>query len=228
MNYVEPITDGRKIQAMSQYLKEKNRRDYLMFILGINIGLRISDMLDKTVGFFKRAAELGFIELVPKKTDKSKEAIMRRRGVIDAWSNSLGTDSDGDDEVALNRGGFRRKKVRVYMSEEVRELLIEETRDRSEDEYMFESRNTGNGSKPITRQRAYDMLNEAAQAVGITDPIGTHSMRKTFGYWHYQKNKDVRMLMEIFGHSSEEITLHYIGITNEAKKESARGMNLGL
>jgi len=60
------------------------------------------------------------------------------------------------------------------------------------------------------------------------EPIGTHSMRKTFGYWHYQKNQDVRMLMEIFGHSTEEITLRYIGVTNEAKKESARGMNLGL
>jgi integrase len=228
MNYVEPITDGRKIQAMSDYLKAHNRRDYLMFILGINIGLRISDMLDKSVGFFKRAAELGFVELVPKKTDKSKEAQMRRKGIIDAWGNNIGVPEENEDDVVLNRGGYRRKKVRVYMSDDVRELLRAETEDRNENDFMFESRNTGYGSKPITRQRAYDMLNEAAKAVGITDPIGTHSMRKTFGYWHYQKNHDVRMLMEIFGHSSEEITLKYIGVTNEAKRESAKGMNLGL
>lgn len=228
MNYVEPITDGRKIQAMSEYLKAHNRRDYQMFILGINIGLRISDMLDKSVGFFKRAAELGFVELVPKKTDKSKEAQMRRKGIIDAWGNNIGVPEENEDDVVLNRGGYRRKKVRVYMSDDVRELLRVETEDRSESDFMFESRNTGYGSKPITRQRAYDMLNEAAKAVGITDPIGTHSMRKTFGYWHYQKNHDVRMLMEIFGHSSEEITLKYIGVTNEAKRESAKGMNLGL
>ncbi len=228
MNYVEPITDGRKIQAMSEYLKAHNRRDYLMFILGINIGLRISDMLDKSVGFFRRAAELGFVELVPKKTDKSKEARLRRGNTVQAWSNNIGVVEEDTDEIALERGSYRRKKVRVYMSDDVRDLLRAEVEGRDDDDFMFESRNSMYGSKPITRQRAYDMLNEAARAVGITDPIGTHSMRKTFGYWHYQKNKDVRMLMEIFGHSAEEITLAYIGVTNEAKRESARGMNLGL
>ena len=227
MNYVEPITDIRKIQAMSEYLKKSNRRDYIMFILGINVGLRISDMIDKTVGFFARSAEIGFIELVPKKTDKSKEAKARRKGVVEAWSNDIGIVEEEQAE-AVNNGGYRRKKVRIYMSDDVIELIKEETANRDPDEYMFESRNSSMGFKPITRQRAYDLLNDAARAVGIKDPIGTHSMRKTFGYWHYQKNRDIRMLMEIFGHSSEEITLKYIGVTNEAKKESARGMNLGI
>ena len=31
--------------------------------------------------------------------------------------------------------------------------------------------------------------------------IGTHTMRKTFGYTYYQSTKDVATLMEIFNHS---------------------------
>ena len=122
MNYVEPITDIRKIQAMSEYLKKSNRRDYIMFILGINVGLRISDMIDKTVGFFARSAEIGFIELVPKKTDKSKEAKARRKGVVEAWSNDIGIVEEEQAE-AVNNGGYRRKKVRIYMSDDVIELI---------------------------------------------------------------------------------------------------------
>ena len=45
-------------------------------------------------------------------------------------------------------------------------------------------------------------------------------MRKTFGYHHYQKFKDVAMLQKIFNHSSPQITLRYIGIEQEQIEES--------
>lgn len=45
--------------------------------------------------------------------------------------------------------------------------------------------------------------------------IGTHSMRKTFGYHHYQQFRDIALLQKIFNHSSQLITLRYIGIDQE-------------
>lgn len=225
MNYVEAITDQRKIQSMSAYLKQRNERDYVMFILGINIGLRISDMLDKKVGFFREAAKLGYVELAPKKQDKSAARQIERakgKGIVATWNNdSIGIE---EEAVVINSSG-RRKIVRIYMSDEIRRFIIEETKDMQDEQFMFASRQ---GDGPITRQMAYVVLNDAAKSAGIQDKIGTHSMRKTFGYWHYQKNHDIRLLMDIFGHSSEDITLKYIGITNEAKKASAKGMMLGL
>jgi integrase len=45
--------------------------------------------------------------------------------------------------------------------------------------------------------------------------IGTHTLRKTFGYHFYQRTKDVAMLQQIFGHSASSITLRYIGINDD-------------
>ncbi|QQE81076.1 site-specific integrase [Alicyclobacillus sp. SO9] len=45
MGYVQPIRDKEKIEVMKQILKAGNPRDYCLFVLGINSGLRISDLL---------------------------------------------------------------------------------------------------------------------------------------------------------------------------------------
>ncbi|MDE1433721.1 tyrosine-type recombinase/integrase, partial [Bacillus licheniformis] len=69
------------------------------------------------------------------------------------------------------------------------------------------------------RKTTYKMLKEAAEYVGL-DGIGTHTMRKTFGYWHYKKFKDVALLQEIFNHSSPDVTLRYIGITQDTMDQT--------
>lgn len=78
---------------------------------------------------------------------------------------------------------------------------------------MFKSREGKN--KPITRVRAYEILKNAASELGINE-VGTHTMRKTFGYQNYQREKDVAMLQDIFNHSSPYITLKYIGVNQDA------------
>jgi integrase len=45
MNTVEPIRDLTQIEAMKEILKSNSIRDYLLFVMGINTGLRISDLL---------------------------------------------------------------------------------------------------------------------------------------------------------------------------------------
>lgn len=50
---------------------------------------------------------------------------------------------------------------------------------------------------------------------GVTTAIGCHTLRKTFGYWHYKQYKDVAMLQKIFNHTTPEETLIYIGVTDE-------------
>ena len=47
------------------------------------------------------------------------------------------------------------------------------------DEYVFKSREGEN--KPITRQQVLNILKEAAEAVGIKENVGTHTLRKTWG-----------------------------------------------
>lgn len=76
-------------------------------------------------------------------------------------------------------------------------------------EYLIKSREGYN--KPITRKQAYNIIREAGEVCGVYN-LGTHTMRKTFGYHFYMQYKDVVALQEIFNHSTPEYTLRYIGI----------------
>ena len=49
----------------------------------------------------------------------------------------------------------------------------------------------------------------------IQASLGTHSMRKTYGYYLYQNTKDIARVMKMLRHSSEGVTLRYIGITQD-------------
>jgi len=52
------------------------------------------------------------------------------------------------------------------------------------------------------------------------ESVDTHTMRKIFGYWFYKQSKDVAKLQIILNHSHPEITLKYIGITDEEIEDS--------
>jgi integrase len=84
-------------------------------------------------------------------------------------------------------------------------------------DYLFRSQK---GNHPISRVQAWHIINEAAKACGVEGSIGTHTLRKTFGYHFYQTSKDVAMLQYIFGHSSPSITLRYIGINDDMVDEA--------
>jgi integrase len=70
MKFVQPIRDRESIEAMKNELLKNGYRDYLLFSLGINTGLRISDILALKVKDVKAT----HITIIEKKTNKSKRA----------------------------------------------------------------------------------------------------------------------------------------------------------
>lgn len=53
MNFVEPIRDKKKIAQIKNLLRGQGRhRDLLLFVVGINSALRISDLLQLKIGQF--------------------------------------------------------------------------------------------------------------------------------------------------------------------------------
>lgn len=81
--------------------------------------------------------------------------------------------------------------------------------------YLFYSRKGRN----IGRVQAYRILTDAACNIGIEN-FGTHSLRKTWGYWTYKVSKfNIGLIMDTFNHSSPSITLRYIGINQDQKDE---------
>ncbi|MGC4375912.1 site-specific integrase [Fictibacillus sp. Mic-4] len=169
MNLVEPIRDKEIVAEIKAYLKEQNERNYILFLLGINTGLRISDILNLRV----RDVEGWYITIREKKTRKHK---------------------------------------RIKMTSELKKALRDYIQDKPKNEFLIKSRKGKN--KPITRGAAYIILNQVAREFGL-ESIGTHSLRKTYGYHFYKQFKDVAALQEIFNHADPKITLRYIGINQD-------------
>lgn len=69
--------------------------------------------------------------------------------------------------------------------------------------------------KPISTVSISKYLNQAKADLNIAYPIGTHSLRKTWGHTVYRGTLDIALVMSIFNHSSAEQTLKYIGIEQE-------------
>lgn len=66
MEFVEPIRDKRKIELVKVILKKNDFRDYMLFLMGINSGLRISDILKLKVSDVRGKQ---YIEVKEQKTD---------------------------------------------------------------------------------------------------------------------------------------------------------------
>lgn len=170
MKLVQPIRDREKIEQMKKELMKDSYRNYMLFVIGINTGLRISDILTLKV-------------------------------------------SDVRDRTHIVIKEIKRKKDRRFLvNGQLREEINRYVEDMKDEQFLFDSRNGDN--KAITRQQAYNILNKAAEVVGIEE-VGTHTLRKTFGYWHYKQNKDVALLQDIFQHSAPSVTLRYIGINQD-------------
>ena len=65
----EPIKNKKDIQAVEQYLKENNYRDYVIWVLGLNSGLRVSDIVGLNVS---DVVDKTHITIIEKKTQKRK------------------------------------------------------------------------------------------------------------------------------------------------------------
>ena len=93
----------------------------------------------------------------------------------------------------------------------------------NEYDYLFPSRkrNKKNGIQitHIQRGTAWSIINKAGKHVGLAR-IGTHSMRKTFGYHFYMKTHDVVTLQKLFNHATPTITLIYIGYQQDELNEA--------
>jgi integrase len=170
MNFVQPIRDKEKINQIKEELKVTNVRNYMLFVLGINTGLRISDILKLKVGDLKDS----HLSMREQKTGKQKQ---------------------------------------IYITPELKRELKWYLDGRDDNEYLIKSRQGNN--RPIGRHMAYRILREIAKKYKLKD-IGTHTLRKTFGYHMYLKNRNIALLMTIFNHSSERITLRYIGLDQDA------------
>ena len=118
------------------------------------------------------------------------------------------------------------KKAEIYFPAKLKAAYDEYLQDREPDDWVFESDKKDRVDKRarhITTRTAYNYMKRIQEIAGIEGnvSVGTHTMRKTFGYWHYKDKKDIAMLMSLFNHAEPSTTLIYIGIAADERRADA-------
>ncbi len=80
--------------------------------------------------------------------------------------------------------------------------------------------------KPLSRFQAFKIVSNAGIKCGIEGKISCHSLRKTFGYHAWKNGTPPAVLMQIYNHSSYEITKRYLGIIQDDKDEVFKELEL--
>ena len=194
--YVVPIKDKEKIEQIKSLLIQKNYRDYVIFTLAINYGRRITDILEMRVSDVRD--ENGFI-----------------RKHFSVCENKTG------------------KSIQIAVNQEVKEMLLLYCRDKLDGEWLFPSKKKNSKSYacdcmrqiPVGRVQVWDAISSAAEECGVEN-VGTHSLRKTFGYHLYKQTGDIALVQKIFGHRTQLDTLRYIGLEQEYIDEATTALVL--
>lgn len=202
----EPIKDMDDIIRISQHLIGEGRfRDNMLFIVGINFGLRVSDLRVLRFGNLIND-NFTFRDRFPVLEKKTKNTRKKKR------NRYITINSAVIDAVTL---------------------YLENTPGIKLDDFMFrsESNNSKGKNVPMSKQGIDLMLKGVARDLGLGNRMATHSLRKTFAYHQMvMSGNDPRkllLLQKMFGHSSATQTLDYIGITSEEIDEAYRSLNLG-
>ncbi len=185
MRTVEAIKDDKLLKAMKTFLLPRSSRDYCLFMLGINTGIRIQDLLKLHVS-----------------------NVVTDENIVSSY---LITSKNVNPPIYLNK--FVRKSIEKWIEEG----------ELNHNDFLFKSRKT---NEPITRQQAYRIINEAAKQAGVEGSVGTHTLRKTFGYHAYLKGIAISLIQKRLQHQTKAETYQYIGITDEKKLPIVLDVNL--
>ncbi len=78
----------------------------------------------------------------------------------------------------------------------------------------------------LSRSQAFRIIKSAGQDLHFETDISCHSLRKTFGYHAWKSGAQPVVLMNVFNHSSFQITKRYLGIEQDDKDQLFLDTNL--
>ena len=198
MKGTRPLTNEeiRKVRdAFDGKFAQRNRG---LFMLGVSIGGRISELLALTIGDVWQNGH--------PVTDFQFDKAIVKGGET---SRTIPVNSDGraaiEDIMAWHRGVMRLFGDNI-----------------PPDTPLFPSQKGGS----IKRQAAHEILEKAFVAAGLNGKLATHTLRKTFAQRLYQKCNDIFMVKEMLGHKNVSTTQAYIGVNYISVQEAVEAMSL--
>jgi integrase len=131
-------------------------------------------------------------------------------------------DVKDKDHITLREKKTGKQRI-IELNPILKKALKTYVKDTDPGEYLIKSRQGCN--KPIDRSTAYRIIQTAALQFHLEN-IGTHTLRKTFGYHYYSQTKNIAQLMKILNHSRESDTLRYIGIDQEHLNKAIKNFRI--
>ena len=200
----QPIKSDTDLTVALNYLKRNTRysdtqlRDYTMFMLGVNIGRRIGDLLNLTVGDITHSDNTIKTKfyIITEKTN-NQEMICLTDAVKSILSEYLNKHRHLRDNKFNHLFPSRQSKCNIFT----------------------------NGIDSMKYRNAMTIFENIEREVNKLKSdddkihISTHSMRKTYAYRYIQKNKtntySLMTVSKALGHRNIETTFHYAGIEAE-------------
>lgn len=190
---------GNQLDIICSYLKNTYRyREYMLFVVGANFGLRYSDLKNLRFSDFMDSAGHFYEEIPPRlETKTSKSHKSNRHIYINAAVREAVTIYLDNNDCSIN------------------DYLFPSVRDKSKpmgNKYM----------NRLIKEIAYESgVKGKFGTHSFRKTFGCNYMKS-----HQDDPFALNKLQKIFGHASQESTLSYIGVTAEDIKE-AYNMNLG-
>lgn len=192
------VFDKHIAEATTEGRQQIARRNKMMFLIGMNVGIRASDLRTLRWNFFfdDDGCFKEFYKIQPKKQRK------------------------------------QHKFVKIYFNDTVKKAIVDYLEFYPIDNlngFLFPSQK---GDDSITERTLHNIVKTTAKEAGIKQNIGSHSLRKTWGFWCWHeaedKNKAVITLQMCFNHDRPLTTLKYIGLLDEEISDMYNSVELGL
>ena len=174
-----PIKDLKKVDAFLKLVMTVGDKYYVIAKFQLNTGLRVIDVLQRTVSdiFLPSGRIREYLTLKEQKTNKVKD---------------------------------------IKLNEELKQCLKEYVNKYNlpYDSFLFPGTKA---NSHISYVQVWRVFTSTAEQLSL-ECFGTHSLRKTWGYFSYKASQhNIGLIMSIYNHNSERETLRYIGIDQDEK-----------
>lgn len=198
----QPIRSLSDREAIAGYFWRNSIRDYALFNFGIYTGRRIVDIVKLNVG------DVAYYDLKARFTIKERLSLLEKK---------TGKYIDLVLHPSARRALSKYLRPRLKRTDAKGPFLLEPL--------FLSQKRRKDGERRLTQHHAWRVLSSAANRCGLNYKIGTHSLRKTFGYMLYQNNTNIELIQKLLNHSSPAVTLAYIGITQDDMDEAILSIN---
>ncbi|MCD8159346.1 MAG: tyrosine-type recombinase/integrase [Clostridiales bacterium] len=134
------------------------------------------------------------------------------------WSDVLKNDGKVRERIVVIEKKTKKENI-IAVNKKLKKAILSFAQAESvKTGYIFKGGR--DKRKHLHRTQAYRIIKAAAEALDLEGTISCHSLRKTVGYHLYLSGASAILLMNLYNHSSFNITKRYLRISQFEKDEA--------